>query len=165
MSTWQERLSNNRQGAQPGSIQLLWACLTDFYGGFCLKISSFTPKKSYRTGLYPSHTAQISMAKSSQMFPERLVRLRGDVEWLARSPDLSICEFFSSGTPKGKKVFNYRPRTPEELMERIREEVIAMPVKMCRRAVKNSRNRLQECIAADGRHPSDIIFKTRCKKK
>jgi len=29
-----------------------------------------------------------------EMFPGRLISLRGDVGWPARSPDLSPCDFF-----------------------------------------------------------------------
>ena len=93
------------------------------------------------------------------MFPQRLVSVRGDVEWPARSPDLSIWDFFLWGYIK-EKVFKHRPHTLEELKDRIREEITAIPIEMCRRAVENFRIRLQECIAADGRHLRDILFKT-----
>lgn len=106
-----------------------------------------------------SHTARISMARLRQVFPLRLVSVRGDVEWPARSPDLSICDFFLWGYIK-EKVFKHRPHTVEELKDRIREELAAIPIEMCRRAVQNFRTRLQECIAADGHHLRDIIFKT-----
>ncbi|XP_039295229.1 uncharacterized protein LOC120353885 [Nilaparvata lugens] len=41
-----------------------------------------------------AHTARISLDVLREMFPGRLVSLRGDVGWPARSPDLSICDFF-----------------------------------------------------------------------
>ena len=40
-----------------------------------------------------AHTAQRSLRVSREMFPGRLISLRGDVEWPARSPDLSPCDF------------------------------------------------------------------------
>lgn len=106
------------------------------------------------------HTARISLNVLREMFPGRLVSLRGDVGWPARSPDLSICDFFLWGSLK-EKVFKRRPHTLAELRERIIEEVNVIPREMCQRAVQNFRDRLQQCIAANGRHLMDIIFKTK----
>ena len=41
-----------------------------------------------------AHTARISLDVLREMFPVRLVSLRGDVGWPARSPDLNICDYF-----------------------------------------------------------------------
>lgn len=106
-----------------------------------------------------AHTARNSLNVLREMFPGHLVSLRGDVGWPARSPDLSICDFFLWGYLK-EKVFKHRPHTIPELRERIREEVNAIPLDMCQRAIQNFRERLQQCIAANGRHLKDIIFKT-----
>lgn len=106
-----------------------------------------------------AHTAQISMRKLRQMFPERLVSLRGDLGWPARSPDLSICDFFLWGYLK-EKVFKHRPHDLEELKMSIREEITAIPIEMCQNAAENFRNRLHQCIASGGHHLADVIFKT-----
>lgn len=106
-----------------------------------------------------AHTARISMDKLRQMFPARLVSLRGDVGWPARSPDLSMCDFFLWGYLK-EKVFKHRPHTLEELKNRIIEETSAIPLEMCRKAAQNFRNRLHQCIAAEGRHLAEVVFKT-----
>jgi len=106
-----------------------------------------------------AHTARVSMTKLRQMFPTHLVFLRGDLRWPARSPDLSICDFFLWGYLK-EKVFKHRPHTLEELKDRIREEIGAIPVEMCQNAAENFRNRLHQCIAAGGHHLSDVIFKS-----
>ena len=106
-----------------------------------------------------AHTARISLNILRQMFPGRLVSLRGDLGWPARSPDLSICDFFLWGHLK-EKVFKSRPNTLPQLRERIIEEVNAIPRDMCERAVRNFRERLQQCVAANGRHLADIIFRT-----
>jgi len=55
----------------------------------------------------------------------------------ARSPDLSICDFFLWGYLK-EKVFKHRPHTLEELKDRIREEIGAIPVEMCQNAAEIS---------------------------
>ncbi|KAK3875190.1 hypothetical protein Pcinc_019930 [Petrolisthes cinctipes] len=38
----------------------------------------------------------------------------------------------------------------KNLKIRIREEIAAIPLEMCRRAAENFRHRLQQCIATDG---------------
>ena len=45
-----------------------------------------------------AHTATKSMEVLRKMFPSRLVSLRGDVPWPARSPDLAPCGFSSGDT-------------------------------------------------------------------
>lgn len=105
-----------------------------------------------------AHTARNSLNVLKEMFPGRLVSLRGDVGWPARSPDLSICDFFLWGYLK-EKVFKTRPHTLQELKERIIEEVNATPRDMCQQAVQNFRNRVQQCVTDNGRHLKDIVFK------
>lgn len=58
-----------------------------------------------------------SLAVLRQMFPGRLVSLMGDLGWPARSPDLSMCDFFFWGYLKDK-VFRHRPYTIEDLNEK-----------------------------------------------
>ena len=106
-----------------------------------------------------AHTARRSLGVLREMFPGRLISLRGDVEWPARSPDLSPCDFFLWGYLK-EKVFKHRPRSLEDLKERIRQEIDAIPPEITRRVMKNFRERLKQCVANDGRHMSDMIFKT-----
>jgi len=100
-----------------------------------------------------------SMGKLREMFPGLLVSLRGDVEWPARSPELSMCDFFLWEDIK-EKVFKQRPHTLEQLKTRINEEVNAISIDMWRKTARNFQNRLHQCIAAEGRHLSDVIFKT-----
>ena len=40
-----------------------------------------------------AHTARRSLGILREMFPSRLVSLRGDIGWPARSPDLTPCYF------------------------------------------------------------------------
>ena len=93
------------------------------------------------------------------MFPGRLVSLRGDVVWPARSPDLSICDFLLWGHLRGK-VFQHRLHTFDELKNQIREDIAAVLSEMCRNAVESLKNRLHQCIAGGGHHLSDVVFKT-----
>ena len=57
-----------------------------------------------------------------------------------------------------------RPGTVEQLKEAIRQEVAAIPHAMTRKAMDNFRERLQECVINNGRHLSDVIFKSIWKK-
>lgn len=41
-----------------------------------------------------AHTARDSMDLLRQHFPDRLISLRGNLPWPARSPDLTPCDFF-----------------------------------------------------------------------
>jgi len=93
------------------------------------------------------------------MFTGRLISLRGQVGWPARSPDLSQCDFFLWGYLK-EKFFKHRPRSFEDLKERIRQEIDAISHEITQRVMKNFRERLHQCVANDGRLRSDIIFKT-----
>jgi hypothetical protein len=106
-----------------------------------------------------AHTTRISLAVLRQMFPGRLVSLRSDIGWPTRSPDLSMCDFFLWGYLKDK-VFKHRPNTIEDLKEKITQEIEAIPIEMYRKSYANFRERLKQCIDADGRPFKDIIYKT-----
>jgi len=81
------------------------------------------------------------------------------VEWPARSPDLIPCDVFLWGYLK-EKVFRHRPRSVEDLKERIQQEIDSIPPELTRRIMKSFRERLQQCVANDGCIMSDLIFKT-----
>ena len=57
-----------------------------------------------------------------------------------------------------------RPGTIEQLKEAWRQEVAAIPPAMTRKAMDNFRERIQECVINNGRHLSDVIFKSVWKK-
>lgn len=67
-----------------------------------------------------------------QMCPARLVSLRDDVGWPARSPDSSICEIvlWEGGGYLKENVFKNRLRALEELKDRIWVEINAIAVEM-----------------------------------
>jgi len=106
------------------------------------------------------HTTRISLAVLQQMFPGRLVSLRGDIGWLARSPDLSTCDFFLWGYLKNK-VFKHCPPPYHRRSKRKNFTGIeAIPIETCRKSYVNFRECLEQCIDADDRHLQDIIYKT-----
>ena len=106
-----------------------------------------------------AHTARHSLGILREMFPSRLVSLRGDIGWPARSPDLTPCDFFLWGYLKAE-VYKHRPQTVKALKDAIREKVAAIPPEMTNVVMENFRERLRQCIANNGRHLSDVIFNT-----
>lgn len=106
-----------------------------------------------------AHTSRASMAVLREHFPERLISIRGDLEWPARSPDLSPCDFFLWGFLKSRVYVN-RPNTLEDLRANIRAEIANITAAMLVRVMNNARNRLRQCMENGGRHLPDIIFKT-----
>lgn len=105
-----------------------------------------------------SHTARQSMAAVRQLFGRRVISRNGDIAWPARSPDLSVCDFFLWGYLKSK-VYRTRPTTINELKQNITNEIEAIPQDMLHRAFKSFHNRLLECERRMGAHLSDVIFK------
>jgi len=88
-----------------------------------------------------------------------LISLCGDIGWLARSPDLTPCDFFLWLYLKAK-VYARRPGTIEQLKEAIRQEVATIPPTMTCKTMDNFHDRLKECVINNGRHLSDVIFKS-----
>jgi len=106
-----------------------------------------------------AHTARCSLGILREMFPSRLISLRGEIGWLARSPDLTPCYFFLWGYLKAE-VYKHRPQILKALKDAIREEVAAIHPEMTNIVMENFRERLRQFIANNGRHLSDVIFKT-----
>jgi len=90
-----------------------------------------------------------------EMFPGKLISLRGDVGWPAHSPDLAPCDFFLWGYLKSK-VYTHL----QALKDATHREIAAIPPAMTERVMRAFRNRLEECIANDGHHLGDKIFRT-----
>ena len=106
-----------------------------------------------------AHTAKNSMDVLRDLFPSHLISLRGDIGWPARSPDLSPCDYFLWGHLKAE-VYKLRPTIIDELKAAIRQKVNEIPQEMTQRVMENFRNRLNQCIAVQGRYLEDVIFKS-----
>ena len=96
-----------------------------------------------------------------EYFPDRLISLKNDLPWPAKSPDLAPCDFFLWGYLKSI-VYTDRPRTLLHLKDNIRRAIadIGLPVNMLERVEENFKKRVAQCIDNGGRHLVDIIFKT-----
>ena len=94
------------------------------------------------------------------MFPGHLISRFGDLPWPPRSPDLSTCDFvFLCGYLKSR-VYTHKPRTLNDSKEAIRQEFRAIDRQLLARVMEDFKKRLENCIQEDGRHLTDIIFKT-----
>ena len=100
---------------------------------------SFTPMD------HRAHTARRSMGMLRELFPGRLVSLRGDISWPPRSPDISPPDFFLWGYLM-TEMYKHRPRNLQELKDVIRQEVAAIPREVTRRTMGSFRERLRECL-------------------
>jgi len=106
-----------------------------------------------------ARTARRSLRVLREMFPGRLISLRRDMEWPARSQDLSLYDIFLWGYVK-EKVFKHCPRSLEDLKETIQQDIDPIPPELTRRVMKKFRESLKQCVAKDVRHMPDLIFKT-----
>ena len=78
---------------------------------------------------------------------------------LGRWETVDPLRFFSLGYLKAK-VYEQRPLTLEALKEAIRQEVAAITPEMILKVTDNYRERLHRCVNIQGRHLSDVLFKT-----
>ena len=79
------------------------------------------------------------------------------MEWPARSPDLTPCDFFLWGHLKNR-VFSTPPHDIAELRERITYEVniLLNDPAMVRRAVEDMRRRCRLCLQREGGHVEGV---------
>jgi len=82
----------------------------------------------------------------------------GDIAWSARSPELTVPDFFLWGFLKDR-VFRRRIMTIQELKQAIVDEVAAIDEDLLRRVYGNFQTRLQQCIDVNGGHLPDVIFR------
>jgi len=83
------------------------------------------------------------------------VRSFGDIAWLARSPDLTVPDFFLWGFLKDR-VFRRRIMTIQELKQAIVDEVAAIDEDLLSHVYGNFQTRLQQCIDVNGGHLPDV---------
>jgi len=69
------------------------------------------------------------------------------------------CDYFLWNYVKAE-VYKHRPTTIDQLKVSIRQTISEIPQEMTRKVMENFSNRLQQCIAAQGHHLEDVIFKT-----
>ena len=93
------------------------------------------------------------------MFPGHLISRFRDVPWPPRSSDLSMCDFFLWKYLKSR-VYTHQPCTLNDLKEAVRQEICPIDRQLLARVMDDFKKRLENCIQEDGRHLTDVIFKT-----
>ena len=91
----------------------------------------------------------------------RWIGRRGAIEWPARSPDLTPCDFFLWGYLKNK-VYAQRIRSIDHLKERITNCITELNTdkELLRRVCRSVAVRVEDCIKANGDHFERTIHKT-----
>ncbi|XP_045504404.1 uncharacterized protein LOC123701036 [Colias croceus] len=105
-----------------------------------------------------SHTTNNSIEALHQLFPEKVISRRGDIEWPPRSPDLTPPDFFLWGYLKSN-VYENSPQTLNDLKTNIREKIASIDRPLLQKVFRNFHQRLEECQHRNGRHLNDVIFK------
>ncbi len=105
------------------------------------------------------HTATETMLLLEKMFHNRMILKNTQILWPSRSPDLSVCDFFLWGYLKSR-VYENKPKDLEEITNEIRRHTEAIPKAMLTKVYESFVQRLQNCIENEGKHLSNIIFKT-----
>lgn len=99
----------------------------------------------------PSHTARTPRAVLNRLFTNRWIGKYGTVAWPARSPDLSVLDYYLWGRVK-ELVYRDRPTTRENMIERIRQSIQSLEASEIRRAVNHFPIRVQTCFLQNGAH-------------
>ena len=99
-----------------------------------------------------------------EFFPSRLISLRADICWPARSPDLNPCDFFLWVRLKMKVFFlSQSYEIIDDLKEAVRREVALVPPSMLRKDRENFEKHLDSCMANHRAHMRDCVINYACK--
>ena len=97
----------------------------------------------------PAHYATKVRSWLDEKFNGRWIGRRGPIEWPARSPDLTPCDFFLWGYLKNI-VYKERSATLEELRDRIKQACAEIPVEVLYYTCENVVSRFKRCHQAGG---------------
>ena len=103
------------------------------------------------------HTARENMTLLRGPFPGKLISRFGDVEWPARSPNLSALDLYLWGYLK-ERVYRDNPKTAE-LNQAIATEIRSIGPGVTSAVMNSMKKRGQICIQSGGRHMKNIILK------
>ena len=123
----------------------------------------------HRTAVYMpfSMSAMTSLEKHRPFIVEEFIKNGGSPVAIQRAFRIRFALGRREAIPDKKTIYrwvsNFRQtgQTLEALKEAIRQEVAAITPEMILKVVNNYRERLYQCINIQGRHLSDVLFKTR----
>ena len=92
------------------------------------------------TGLTEAISVEVEQSTAAH---GALVISRGDVQWPARSPDLSVCDYVLLAYLKSK-VYLMKLNDTDELKNEIKREITATPDGKMKEAMRTLRDRLEQ---------------------
>jgi len=104
----------------------------------------------------PAHFGLIVRNFLNETFPNQWIGRRGEIEWPARSPDLTPLDFYLWGYLKDK-VYENKPENIEDLKAKIVNEMRHIPRITFDNVLREFRDRLGYCLAQNGRHFEHLI--------
>ena len=117
-----------------------------------LQAKNIVHKVRFQQDGAPPHWSREVRSFLDRTFPEGWIgRGSNSVPWPARSPDLSPCDFFLWGTIKDK-VYKTKPRSLQELKEKIAHAFAEIDSDMVQKTLQNYAKRLEECVTINGDH-------------
>ncbi|KAK9888535.1 hypothetical protein WA026_000781 [Henosepilachna vigintioctopunctata] len=105
-----------------------------------------------------SHTTNNSLAALHELFQEKVISRRGDIEWPPRSPDVTPPDFFLWGYLKSI-VYENNPQNLTHLRNNIEEKIRSIPRPLLQKVFESVRKRFEECRQRGGRHLNNVVFK------
>lgn len=109
------------------------------------------PEKLYQQDGAPPHYSINARAILDKQLAGRWIGRRGPIEWPARSPDLSVCDYWLWAYLRSQVYTNGETfRSVADLRAKITEEIENIPMDMYRRAFKNFPKRLVQCVQNHG---------------
>lgn len=104
----------------------------------------------------PPHNARRVVDYLSQIFDHRIIANNGDINWPARSPDLSPLDYFLWGMLKNK-VYRNVPADINELRRNITNSLRQIRRRDIGRAIGNLRKRAEVCLRVEGGHFEHLL--------
>lgn len=97
----------------------------------------------------PAHFSLAARNLLNIHLPNHWIGRRGSIEWPARSPDLTPCDFWYWGHLRDL-VYAKEPRTLQELRQYLKECIAQIPLDMYKNSLKSFKNRCSACIESNG---------------
>lgn len=97
----------------------------------------------------PAHYSNLARRWLDEKFSNQWMGRRGEVEWPARSPDLTPPDFFLWGVIKNS-VYSRKPNSIQELKDQITQSFTNITPELCRKVCFSVLSRAQKCVEVNG---------------
>lgn len=104
----------------------------------------------------PAHTSRAARQILNQKFPNRWIGKFGPVPWPARSPDLTILDYYFWGRLKDM-VYIQPPTTRHDMIQRIKTAISNISREEILNATNNFPLRVTKCLEVEGGHFEQLI--------